>query len=889
MFTPQRGRFEADLSDELRTHIDHRADDLVREGLTRDEAERRARVEFGAIERYERDVRRERTVATIVTKVDHLWGDARIALRHLRAAPLFTVFSIGTLALGIGVTTAAYSFIYSLVWQPVGVRERDRIVVVHQWAGYQLGFSGPELADVRDRRSVFDGVEAFAPFMSALSADGTSELVAGEAVSGGFFQLLGVEAVAGRLIVPRDDRSDAPAVIVLSEAVWRRRFGGDPGVVGRSLRMADRVFVVIGVAPSAFRGVSSLGRVPQSAWVPLSAAPGSSPGFRLDLSSRARQSLTLVARLAPGLTRDQAQSQLKPLAAQFDVLAPIDTGRRREPRSIHVASAFDDPRLRGTASEMARVVLALPALVLLVACTNLANLVLSRGASRRHEFAVRRALGAPRARLIRQQLLEGAMVAAAGGVAAVWLASQIMTRLSEFVRETFTLTPFVSAFEPRLAPEVLAAAGGFALLSFLVSSLVPALQLTRISDRTVLASDTGAGAAPRWRGRSNLIALQVSASVCMFLLTALGVTLLSTEVMVTMRPGLEQVAVAHVPFGIQQRDEARVRHTIARIREELRRAPEVIAVSVGSMADRSVHVHLATPQRPFDARGTVFESTWLSVATPNLFAVAGPPVVLGRSFTDRDVAGAPAVVILSRGLAGKVLGPGDPTGKSILARATGGGAVRTLTVVGITPDEDRGDGRVDRVAFVPYAQHFSADLAIYARGSGSDVQSIAMLLRAAIQRVDPDIAVTFAGRADRTGRWLQVVGVGLVTTLAGSLAAITLVLSMAGLFGVLSHVVSKRTRELGVRIALGADRRRITRLILKDGFRPVLEGLFIGLGAAVVLRIALQPAFTKAITPFDPIAFVMGAVPILIAAAIACYLPARRASRVEPNVVLKSL
>jgi putative ABC transport system permease protein len=532
--------------------------------------------------------------------------------------------------------------------------------------------------------------------------------------------------------------------------------------------------------------------------------------------------------------------------------------------------------------------------VLLIACTNLANLVLSRGASRRHEFAVRRALGAGRARLIREQLVEGAAIALSGGALGVVVTDRLMTLVATVVRDTFPGIPHLAAFQPTLSIEVLIAAGGFALLAFLVSSLVPAVQLTRVSDRAVLSSDTGAGALPRWRGRSNLIALQVAASVCLYLVTALGVTLLTTEFSVTERPGLGRAAVVEVPFHDQQRDEGRIRSIADRVVDDLRRAPGVTMSAVGSIQDRMDHVALTLPgavSRPGVPTG---ESTYLSVATPELLRVTGVPIVQGREFTDRDGAGSPPVIIVSRGLAGKLFGTADPIGRHVIATSPVWlpGESTTFTVVGVVADQvsDTSYDRINRVSYVPFAQRFTSELAFFATGPGDDLGPIVGHLRSAIQRADPDIAVGFAGRADRAGmRWMVAAGARLATIMSGSLATIAIVLAMAGLFGVLSHVVSRRTRELGVRIALGADRGRIVRLILKDGFRPVVEGLCIGLGAAALIRISLRALFEEPITAFDPIAFALGAGPIVIAAAIACYLPARRAAKVDPNVALRDV
>ena len=726
-----------------------------------------------------------------------------------------------------------------------------------------------------------------------MSAAGVSELVAGEAVSGEFFRTLGIEPVVGRLIGPGDDRADAPPVAVLAEAVWRRRFGSDRAVLGQSVRMAGRIFIVVGVAPSGFRSGTRLGRVgaPMSVWVPLSGAPGWNGAARLDLSRRNLRALSVIGRLAEGRTIDQAGALLEPLARQFDGHDPLTWSGAPVRRTLRAAPAVDDSRLRRN-SENARVILALPALILLIACTNLATLVLSRGASRLHEFAVRRALGASRWRLVREQLVEGAIVALVGGLSGLWIAMQMLRGVLNLIRETFGGVPESSlfAFEPRLAPPVVLAAGLFALLSLAVANLIPALQLTRGSDRRTLAADTGAGAVPRWRGRSNLIALQVCVSVCLFLLTALGVTWLRGEFTYAIRHGLDGVARADVPFGLQQQEEPRARETIDRILAELRRDPATSNVAVGSSDRGTEPVEMTTGSKPFIGRGL---DPWASlrVATPALPDMLGDVLESGRHFTHLDDEAAERVIIVNRSQARRLFGPGEHLGKPVVLRRPRSATPQpeTRVIVGITADAVDERGQVEPVAYVPYWQHFTGDISIFVRArTGTDVEAVLPRLHRAIQRADPDVAISFLGRADRSRRWVQAAVATLVTTAAGVLATIALVLSMAGLFGVLSHVVARRTREFGVRIALGASRARVTRLVLKDGCRPVVEGLVMGLGAAVVIAMLLQTDFTRDIA-IDPIAFAVAAGPLLIAAAIACYLPARRAARVEPTVALRDI
>ena len=401
------------------------------------------------------------------------WRDVRLGVRRIARAPLFAAFSIVTIALGIGVTTASYSFVYDFLLRDLGVRDRQTLVSIDQSAEYLASFSGPEYRDLAEQQSAFSSVCAYTWFQSSITGKNSPELVSGEAVSGNFFQTLGVEAALGRLIQPGDDRPDAPEVMVLSDHAWRMQFGADPRVVGTNVHAAGRVFTVIGVASPAFHGASQLGRFQQSLWIPLAQAPGHGGQTRLDLANRDDRWLHLMGRLAPGHALTEARAQVATIGARLETVSRLS----RQPnvtRRVLVTPAFDDSKLWGPAAVPALFLLSIPALVLLVACTNLTNLVLSRGVSRQHEFAVRRALGGSRWAIVREQIADGAIVAIAGGLGGVFIATSLITYVDERVLEAFGAWPQFR-FSAHLQPQVLGAAGGAALLALTVSSILPAL------------------------------------------------------------------------------------------------------------------------------------------------------------------------------------------------------------------------------------------------------------------------------------------------------------------------------------------------------------------------------------------------------------------------------
>jgi putative ABC transport system permease protein len=544
--------------------------------------------------------------------------------------------------------------------------------------------------------------------------------------------------------------------------------------------------------------------------------------------------------------------------------------------------------------------LALPVLVLLVACTNLTNLVLSRGSSRRHEIAVRSALGGSRWRIVREQLTEGMLLGAAGGLGALLVTRAALVYLSQMIPATFGDQPNFQ-LGADLRPGAFAVAGLAGLLSLGLASLVPALRLSRANARSSLRS-AAQQAAPRWRGRSFLIAVQVSVSVGLFLLTSFGFTALAHEGRGLLREGLDRVGQVDVPFSRQQIDEGRVQEIIDRVLRELATHPGIESVAATAMDPEQwarPTARVTSRERPMgdgidDYRGEYAE---LAVSTPGVFDALSLRIASGRPFDERDAAGAPPVAVITESLAVQIFGTADAVGRQMLAamqRLTAGFVetmpTQDLEIIGVAVDTPNGNGRAEHVLFVPLARQSGVDLALVARAAPEgDAAGAATLLATTLRRVAPDVAMSFAGPLTLGREWLGFAILRQATRVAGVLASIALVLSMTGLYGVLSHVVARRRREIGVRVALGASPREVAGLVLRQGARPVVLGLGIGLVAAALLRLGLQPLFKYDVTAVDPVAFVFAAGPLLAAAVVACYLPARRAARVDPNVALRDL
>jgi putative ABC transport system permease protein len=834
--------------------------------------------------------------------VSDLRHDVVLALRRLAKSPLFSTFSILTLAVGIGITTTAYSILYSLLWRDPAVTDPSRLLALAKplaWADYR---------DLSAQQTAFSHLTAEAEFSTSLAAGDTVALVRGQAVDGSYFQTLGMTAPIGRLLQPSDDLPGAPAVAVLSMAVLRAHFGGDPAVVGTSVRLARRVFTIVGVAPDRFSGVDVMTMRPVGAWITLDAARtaaadlGSPYGRGFDPGNRDLGWLTVLGRLAPGRSRADADAEVAAISARLDGTAPlrlppgIGTVNTRDPvRGWTLRPALDRSRLART-TEVARLVLAVPALVLLVACTNLANLVLSRGLVRRRERSIGQALGGSRWRLMRTPLIESGIVALLGGVAGTAVTLGLLHWTAGAFERTFGSFTTVR-LDGRLEPAVLAAVGIAMLIALTVSGIMPELRLTRGNLQRFLATSDAAMGFMRWRGRSNLIALQVSVSVALLLVAALAVRTLPA---MRQAPGpgrdLGRAAVVEVPFRWQLPDVYRMRQTVDAVLADINATPAVqAAAAAGLIGSKGASVTTPDTTGGSSAPGDFVE---LIVGTPGLFAALDLPIVAGRPFDDRDGPGPAPVAIVNQALARRLFGQAaaaldrevklrDYTGR--VPVWLDGRDVETLTVVGIAADStlDR-QGRPEAVIYRPFGQAPDPDVAFVARSASLDAAAMVGVLKTAVRRADADLAMRYSGSAQVLFQ-TQAIAIGTTTGVIAVLAAIALVLAMAGLYGVLSHVVYHRTREIGVRMALGASAGRIVRLVIREGLRPVAEGLFIGLGAASVMRAVLQSNFSQPISAFDPVVLFAAVIPLVAAAAIACYLPARRASRVDPNVALREM
>lgn len=824
-------------------------------------------------------------------------ADLRLAARRLLATPLFTTFAVLSLAIGIGVTTAVYSVVDSIFLRDPGFREPDRVAfVVTPYDGRFLkgSISRPDFEDLRAAQTSFSGLSASAAFSPAVTTASTTELLTAEAVDGEYFETLGVTAAIGRVIQPADDAVGA-RVVVLNHGLWRRRFSADPGIVGQTIRIAGHPFEVIGVAPAAFEGAAG-GFPATRLWIPLDAEASVASADTSLIAPRDRRRLVVFGRLAPGTTVTTASAEVAAIAASLDAAFPPlaraaqpgPTERPWKTKSI-AAIVGEDNFLR----RVGQTLVGLVALVLAVACTNLANLVLARGDARQHELSVRRALGASRWRLVRSQGAESLLVAIAGAVAA-WIVFQGLRGLMdvEFNVPLPMGERWVMAIQPTLDGTALGVAGTALLISLAVFGLEPALRLTRVRDvRGALAASAGGAASLRAGRQRTLLRWQVAVAAGFFIIATMFVRYTIAEARHDSGVETSRLGVAVLNFQTQQWDEARVRRAVDRLLEEARRSPAVEAASASTGMPFGVRpmirLSLSVPDAAGRREGDRHRTTGIAV-TPSIFRTLGVPILRGRGFDERDHAGAAPVVVLSALTARRIFGTVDAVGRR-LALETQLSDVQMATVIGVAGDTDVWRLFDERRAFVylPFAQRYDPVLTIAARSTG-DAASAVRALREALRRADPDLAIDAigTGRTMLSGPYVFLRAAGMA---ALGLGALTLLLAMVGLFGIQSHIVANRTREIGVRMSVGATAVQIKGMVLKDGYRPVLEGLGLGLFVGLSGRAIVRAYLDIDVSIVDPWMLLVVPVPLILAAFCASYLPAHRAAAVEPSSALRHL
>ena len=787
-----------------------------------------------------------------------MWQDVRYALRLLLRAPAFSVVAVLTLALGIGANTAIFSVVRSVLLAPLPFRDVDRLVVV--WHGYppalpRAAVSVPGYYDLRAATDLFDDAAAFFSSNQNLTGRGEPERLVVVRTSPSFQPMLGLQIARGRWFTADEDVPGGSSVVVLGDGLWRARFGADPAIVGHTLYLNDRPHVVIGIAaPSATFPRSA------DAWVPIAFT-----AQQRSADERGTEFLDVIARLRPGLTIAQARGGLASLAVRLKRAYYADA-----PRWTLDMRPLADDLVRDTRPVVLTVFGAV-GLVLLVACANVANLLLARAGHRRRELAVRGAVGGTPARLRRQLLVETTMLGLFGGAAGVLLAAATVPLLARAATAAF---PQVDP--PRIDLSVLAFAFAAALASSLLFGVLPAWQLSRTDLRTALNEETRGATG---RGAGGLI---VAAEIAMAFAVLVGAGLLMRS--------FAHVTAVDPGFDVDRRLTVRLSLPVARYRDAPQRAafyaellerlialPEVRAAGLVSelpLGDANNMGTFEIEGRP-DRSGTdVPHADWRS-ASPRYFAAMNVRLVAGRAFDDRDGGGAPRVAIVDELAASKYWPDRSPVGERL---TIDGGPQRTWReIVGVvrTVHHNALDAPPRGTVYFPVAQRPTAS-AFAVMHTDGDPSGALSSVRSAVHALDPSLPIYDVRRLDE--RLERSLGRRRAATwLMGVFAALAFALAVVGIYGVLSYDVSQRSREIGIRIALGADRSGVIWLVMRGGVRMAAGGIAAGaLAALAAARIAGGLLF--GVSPTDPVTYAGLAAVLLAAAAGAAYVPARRAT-----------
>ena len=813
--------------------------------------------------------------------METLWQDLKYGIRMLAKSTGFTAVAVLTLALGIGANTAIFSLLDAALLRKLPVREPDGLVnfQVEFKDGFDPSFNYPLYTDYRDRNTVLDGLVAYDSVALTLTAGDHAERIRGMIVSGNFFDVLGVQPALGRGFLPEEGRTpDTHPVVVLGYGLWQRSFGGYPEVVGRSILVSGRKFTVVGVAPREFSGVMR-GYVPDF-YVPMMMLGAANPdeGSK-PLQNRGYTWMQMLGRLKPGVSRAQAQDAMRALAGQIRESTPMNTSTDLVLSDGSRGFTGFVRDLSGPLQMMQLVV----GLVLLIACANVANLLLTRALARRREVAIRLAIGAGRGRLVRQLLTESALLSIAGGAAGLLLVPWVVDSLM-FFRPWATF-----ALDVQLNARIL----GFSFLLMVASGfffgIAPALQSLRTALVPALKEERGAGGAGgRGRLRGALVVVQLALSVAV-LVTA-GLCLRSLRGLQAIDAGFDpnRVLAMSLDPGLSGYDPARGLVLYSELLQRMAALPgvesaafaEMLPLSGGGMRITSQpEGHVSTQENPINLT--------YNVVSPGWFRTMGVPVVRGRDFTAADNASGQPVAIVNEALVAKYWPGQNGVGKHIEFSAPGPGEPRkaALQVVGVVRDSKYRSltEPVPPTMFCPLAQEYASSVVLFLRGAAP--RSLAGPVRQAVQQVDSNLPV-FNIRTLAEQKDTSLYTSRMAATLLSALGVLGLALAALGVYGVMAFTVEQRTREIGIRMALGAQRFDVLRLVVSQGARFVLIGLALGLGGALAMGRVVR-SLLYGVEPTDPLTFISVALLLCGVALLACYLPARRASRVDPIVALR--
>ena len=859
------------LGEELQFHCERQIEKLIRAGLPVEEARRRVRLEFGGATQIAEDCRDARGTR----RFEALRQDLRYAFRTLRKNPGFTCVALVTLALAIGANTAIFSVVYGTLLSPLPYVDSDRLIVLnetHPRIG-TISVSYPNFVDWREQNHVFSGMAVMAGVGYNLSGIAQPETVSGHAVSSNFLSLMGVHPLLGRDFAAAEDKPGAAPVIMLTYPLWKSHFGARRDVIGSSVSLDGRGFTIVAVLPPQFRTTQTASLLePLGVWLTKN-ANATERGARGDTAA--------VGRLRAGVTLARARGEMEGIAARLAAAYP--------PENNQFGIALQPIRelFVGDLRPAILVLFAAVMFVLLIACANVANLFLMRAAGRTREIALRVAIGATGGRIIQQMLAESFVIAGLGGVLGVGLGFAGLRAMSSLVPALA-----MSANGVNLNGPVLLFAMGATALSAVAFGLAPAIQSLRTAVYTRLKesgkSSTGGVRQNRWR--TTLVVAELALSV--ILLAGAGLMMKSVYRLMAVDPGFRADHLLRLDMGLtpaQYPNSTAIRAFWRRLLDGVRGLPGVESAALGTnvpLTNSHSRTDITVEGMALPAPGS-FPHPDRHVVSPGYLRTLGVRLLAGRDFTDADSETAPRVALINARLARDLFPGQDPLGKRFVGgRPEAAKQPAWVTIVGVVDDTRMyGLANPSRLEFYrPLMQAAPDEMDLLVK-SRLDPASLTSSIRGVLAGIDRNQPISSVSTMDQLVR--ESVGNRRVTLiLLGLFSALALVMAGIGIYGVISYSVAQRTQEIGIRMALGAGRHDVMKMVLLQGARIASTGLIIGIVAAIGLTRYLEKLLFS-VSPEDPATFAMVAIVLAVVAVLACYIPARRTLRVDPMTALR--
>ncbi|HZT28323.1 MAG TPA: ABC transporter permease [Bryobacteraceae bacterium] len=866
LFRPRQ--VEAELDDELRFHAERQLGQYLESGITREEARRRVRLEFGGLDQVKEDCRDARGISLIET----LCHDLRYGLRTLRKSPGFTAVALFTLALGIGANTAIFSVIYGVLLRPLPYRDSGRLVILNE-TNPRVGMvsvSQMNFEDWRRQSHAFSELASVYGVHFNLSGPKQPEGISGIAVTPNFLTLSGIDPILGRGFSASEEKAGTPPVALLSYPLWQSRFGGDPKALGSTVSLDGRAYTMTGVLPPEFRWVEQVDVIE-----PVGVLATRNDGFE---TRGNRGDMMVLGRLGPNSNREQARSEMEGIAARLAQAYPLENARcgvmLRPLREV----------FSGDVRPAILVLLGAVVFVLLIACANVSNLFLMRGAVRSREMALRMAIGASRGRIAGQVLTEGFLVAVLGGAAGIALAG---------IRGISTLIPRASLAGASIGMSgpVLLFSAAVVLLSMFAFGLAPALHSTSANLQSELKEGAKATFA-RGRGRWRAVLASAEIAFALILLVGAGLMIRSLYRLLSVDSGFRagHVIKLNMSLRTEQYDkDPAVLNFWQKVLDGVRALPGVRSAAVGTslpLTDDHWRDDIWVEGQPVPDAAS-FPHPDMHVVSPGFLSTMGIRLLHGRAFLETDRENAPLVVLVNETLARRLFPGRDPVGGRIqLGRPRPGRPHKWRTIVGVMADTKMyGLAQPARMeVYLPYRQDASNGMALVVKSAG-DPAALTSAIHRVVASIDKDQPIVGVQTLQQVMN--DPISTRRITLILLSLfSVLALVLSAIGIYGVVSYSVAQRFREIGIRMALGAQRRDVRRLVLGQGARISGIGIAIGLAASLLLT-RLMTKLLYSVSAADPATFLLVALLLALVALAACYIPARRTTRVDPSIALR--